>query len=187
MENTHELVGHHFDGLRRRHDDRPIRGVRHPYKVSTGRGEGFAFALEELLMHAGYLDERPRRGREIAYEQAAFRTVRALADVYMHSGEWTLTEAMEYAIANAPHGEILDDSPHLWYEMETTLRGVGHHMIMVVGKVQFMEVFRDRAKQLGDDFVLKDFIDEYLESGMIPQSLIRWEITGYDDEVKELW
>ena len=186
MENTHELVGHHFDGLRRRHDDRPIRGVRHPYKVSTGRGEGFAFALEELLMHAGYLDERPRRSREIAYEQAAFRTVRALADIYMHSGEWSLTDAIEYAVANAPHGEILDDSPHLWYEMETTLRGVGHHMIMVVGKVQFMKVFRDRAQQLGDDFVLKEFIDEYLEAGMVPQSLIRWEMTGYEDEVETL-
>jgi len=187
MENTHELAGHHFDELRRRHDDRPIRGVRHPYKVSTGRAEGFAFALEELLMHAGYLDERPRRSREIAYEQAAFRTVRALADIYMHSGDWTLTEAMEYAVANAPNGELLDDSPHLWYEMETTLRGVGHHMIMVVGKVQFMEVFRDRAKQLGDDFVLKEFIDEYLEVGMVPQSLIRWELTGYEDEIETLF
>jgi hypothetical protein len=187
MENTHELVGHHFDGLRRSHDKRPIRGVRHPYKVSTGRGEGFAFALEELLMHAGYLDERPQRSREIAYEQAAFRTVRALADIYMHSGDWTLTEAIDYAVANAPHGEILDDSPHLWFEMETTLRGVGHHMIMVVGKVQFMKVFRDRAKQLGDEFVLRDFIDEYLETGMIPQSLIRWELTGLEDEIENLW
>ena len=187
MEETHEMVGHHFDGLRYGRDERPIRGGRRPYKISTGRGEGFAFALEELLMHAGYLDERPRRGREIAYEQSAFRTVRALADVNMHSGDWTLTEAMEWAVANAPHGELLDDSPHLWFEMETTLRGVGHHMIMVVGKVQFMQVFRDRAKQLGDDFVLKDFMDEYLEAGMIPQSLIRWQITGYDDEIKELW
>jgi len=187
MEETHEMVGHHFDDLRYSRDTRPIRGGRRPYKISTGRSEGFAFALEELLMHAGYLDERPRRGREIAYEQSAFRTVRALADVYMHSGDWTLTEAMEFAVANAPHGELLDDSPHLWFELETTLRGVGHHMIMVVGKVQFMEVFRDRAQQLGDDFVLKDFIDEYLEAGMIPQSLIRWQITGYDDEIKELW
>jgi hypothetical protein len=187
MEETHEMVGHHFDGLRYGLDERPIRGGRRPYKISTGRGEGFAFALEELLMHAGYLDERPRRGREIAYEQAAFRTVRALADVYMHSGDWTLTEAMEFAVANAPHGELLDDSPHLWFEMETTLRGVGHHMIMVVGKVQFMEVFRDRAQQMGDEFVLKDFMDEYLEAGMIPQSLIRWQITGYEDEIKALW
>lgn len=146
MEETHEMVGHHFDALRYEHDNRSIRGARHPYKISTGRSEGFAFALEELMMHAGYLDDRPRRGREIVYEQAAFRTVRALADVYMHSNEWTLTEAMKYCVANVPHGELIDNSPHLWFELETTLRGVGHHMIMIVGKVQFMALFRDRAK-----------------------------------------
>jgi uncharacterized protein (DUF885 family) len=71
--------------------------------------------------------------------------------------------------------------------MQTTLRYVGWHMGMVAGKVQFMKLFRDRAKQLGDEFNLRQFMDEFLASGMIPMSLIRWEMTGYDDEIKELW
>ena len=187
MEETHEMVGHHFDGLRAKNDIRPIRGGRRPYKITTARHEGLAFALEELLMHAGYLDGRSPRAREIAYEQAAFRTVRALSDVYMHSGEWDLENALEFCVANAPHGELLDGSHHLWYELATTLRGVGHHMLMVVGKVQFMKLFRDRANQLGDDFVLKTFMDEFYASGSVPMSLIRWEMTGYDDEMKKLW
>jgi hypothetical protein len=187
MEETHEMVGHSFDSQRYQRDDRPIRGARHPYKIATDRSEGFAFALEELLMHAGYLDGRNPHGREIVYEQAAFRTVRALSDVYMHSGDWSLKDAMEYCVANAPHGELLEGSHHLWYELDTTLRGVGHHMLMVVGKVQFMKLFRDRAQQLGDKFNLKVFMDEFLAAGMIPMSLIRWEMTGYDDEIKKLW
>ena len=188
METTHELVGHNFDGQRSRRDNnRPIRGGRRPYKISTGRGEGFAFALEELLMHAGYLDGRSPHGREIAYEQAAFRTVRALSDIYMHSQDWTYEDAYAFCVENAPHGEVLDGSHHLWYELDTTLRGVGHHMIMVVGKVQFMKLFRDRAQQLGDEFNLREFMDEFFASGMIPMSLIRWEMTGYDDEIKKLW
>jgi len=190
MEETHEMVGHHFDLLRAQHDDRPIRGAREhegPYDMAVARLEGLAFAFEELLMHAGYLDERPRRGREVAYEQAAFRTVRALADVYMHNGDWSLTEAMEYAVANAPHGELLDDSPHLWNEMQTTLLHVGWHSQMVVGKVHFMKLFRDRAQQLGDDFTVKEFMDEFYAAGVIPVSLIRWEMTGRDDEIKKLW
>ncbi len=186
MENTHELVGHNFDGQRSRLNNRPIRGGRRPYKISTGRGEGFAFALEELLMHAGYLDGRSPHGREIAYEQAAFRTVRALSDVYMHSGDWSLADATKFCIENAPHGELLEGSHHLWFELDTTLRGVGHHMLMVVGKVHFMKLFRDRAQQLGDDFNLKKFMDEFLDAGMIPISLIRWEMTGMDDEIKQL-
>ncbi len=187
MEETHEMVGHHFDGLRSRRDHRPIRGTRRLYKISTSRGEGFAFGLEELLMHAGYLDGRPQRSREIAYEQAAFRTVRALSDIYMHSGDWSLADATDFCIKNAPHGELLEGSHHLWYELDTTLRGVGHHMLMIVGKVQFMKLFRDRAQQLGDKFILKEFLDEFLASGMIPMSLTRWEMTGYDDEIKRLY
>ncbi len=138
-------------------------------------------------MHAGYLDGRNPHGREIAYEQAAFRTVRALSDIYMHSGDWDLAEATNFCINNAPHGELLEGSHHLWFELDTTLRGVGHHMLMVIGKVQFMKLMRDRANQMGDDFNLKDFLDEVYASGQIPWSLIRWEMTGYDDEVRLLW
>jgi len=137
-------------------------------------------------MHAGYLDERPRRGREIVYQQAAFRTCRALADLRMHSRELNLTEAMAFCVGCAPHGELLDNSPHLWNEMKTTLRIPGWHMGMVVGKAQFIKLFHDRAKQLGDDFNLKEFVDEFMAAGFIPMSLIRWEITGYDDEIKKL-
>ncbi len=50
-----------------------------------------------------------------------------------------------------------------------------------------MKLFRDRANQLGDDFVLKEFMDEFYDSGSIPMSLIRWEMTGYDDEIEKLW
>jgi uncharacterized protein (DUF885 family) len=186
MEETHEMVGHHFDELRAQNDTRPIRRGRRPYKINTARDEGHAFALEELLMHAGYLDGRSPGAREIAYEQAAFRTVRALSDVYLHSRDWVLEDALEFCIANAPHGELLDGSHHLWYELATTLRGVGHHMLMVVGKVQYMKLFRDRANQLGNDFVLKDFMDEFYASGFIPMSLIRWEMTGLNDEMEKL-
>jgi hypothetical protein len=187
MEEAHEMVGHHFDQLRGQNNTHPIRKGWRPYKVSTARTEGFAFALEELLMHAGYLDTQSPRAREIAYEQAAFRTVRALSDIYMHDNQWTLQDAMEFSVANAPHGHLLDNSPHLWFEMATTLRGVGHHMLMVVGKVQFMKLMRDTAQQRGADFTLQSFMDEFFESGLIPMSLIRWEMTGRDDEVRRLW
>ncbi len=185
-EETHECIGHYFDELRQQQDDRPIRGDRRLYNIDWIRSEGFAFGLEELLMHAGYLDDRPQRSREIVYLQAAFRTCRALADLNMHSGEFALEEAMDFAIQCAPRGDLLEGSHHLWYEMETTLRAVGWHMGMVVGKAQFMQLIRDCAKQRGDDFTLRAFMDEFLAAGMIPMSLIRWEMTGDDSEIKEL-
>jgi uncharacterized protein (DUF885 family) len=49
-----------------------------------------------------------------------------------------------------------------------------------------MKLFRDRAKQLGDEFKLNQFLDDFLATGFIPISLVRWEMTGLDDEIKEL-
>ncbi len=189
MLETHEMIGHHFDLLRALHDDRPIRGYREhegPYHVSVARLEGFAFALEELMMHVGYLDEQSSRSREIAYDQAAFRTVRAISDLRMHNLDWSLDDAMKYCVRNAPNGHLLAGSPHLWHEMHSTLTMVGWHMQMVVGKVQFMKLLGDRSQQLGDDFLLKDFMDEYFAAGVIPTSLIRWEMTGMTDEIERL-
>ena len=189
MLETHEMIGHHFDLLRAIHDNRPIRGDREhegPYHVSVARLEGFAFALEELMMHAGYLDQKSPRTREIVYDQAAFRTVRAISDLRMHNLDWSLNAAMEYCISHAPNGQLLDGSPHLWHEMQSTLTMVGWHMQMVVGKVQFMKLLRDRSQQLGDKFVFKTFMDEFLAAGVIPISLIRWEMTGMTEEIESL-
>jgi uncharacterized protein (DUF885 family) len=46
-----------------------------------------------------------------------------------------------------------------------------------------MKLFRERAQELGEEFVLRDFIDEFLESGIVPMSLIRWEMTGNSDDI----
>ena len=60
-------------------------------------------------------------------------------------------------------------------------------MIMVVGKIKFMKLFRDRAQQMRENFNLKEFMDETFAAGSISWSLIRWEMIGLDDEVKNLW
>lgn len=187
-EQAHEFIGHYFDELRQDRDGRPIRGTQRLYEIDWIRSEGFAFALEELLMHAGYLDSRPnpRRAREIVYLQAAFRSCRAMADLKLHSREFDLEQAMRYCVDCAPNGWLLDNGPHVRYEMQTTLRFVGWHMGMVTGKVQFIKLLKDRAEQLGNRFDLGRFMDEFLAAGMLPMSLIRWEMTGLDDEIKEL-
>ena len=44
----------------------------------------------------------------------------------------------------------------------------------------------ERARQLGDAFTLKRFMDELDAVGVIPVSLIRWELTGLDDEITRM-
>jgi hypothetical protein len=44
----------------------------------------------------------------------------------------------------------------------------------------------ETALQQGDDFRLKTFMDEFRAAGLIPVSLIRWELTGKDDEIRRM-
>ena len=48
------------------------------------------------------------------------------------------------------------------------------------------EVIAERARQLGDAFTLQRVIDEINAAGMIPASLIYWEVTGDDRMMREL-
>jgi hypothetical protein len=184
---THEFIGHLFDEERLERDDRPIRGVHRRYNMDWIRSEGWAAGLEELLMQAGVLDNRPRRGREIEYLMNASHMSLSLPDFKMHSNEITFDEARRLCAEIMPYGWSQEDEPMVWYEQQSNLRFPAFHTGVVMGKAQFMKLFRDRVMQLGDRFVLHDFIDEFLAAGMIPFSLIRWEMTGYDDEIKELW
>ena len=62
----------------------------------------------------------------------------------------------------------------------------GYGASYVIGKVQIDKLMADRANQLGDKFVLKSFMDEFIAAGMIPIALTRWEMTALDDEIKKL-
>jgi hypothetical protein len=48
------------------------------------------------------------------------------------------------------------------------------------------EVIAERARQLGDKFTLRQVMDEINAAGMIPASLIYWEVTGDDRMMREL-
>jgi len=182
----HEFIGHYLDGRIVGNDDRPIRGTNRLYAIDMVRSEGWAFALEELMMHVGYLDERSPRAREVVYWQSIFRTCRAIADMNMHANTFTLQEAIDFCYECAPNGWLLPDGYHVWYEMETNLRFPGWHSGMVIGKFQFMKLFAEVVRQRGDDFAVRDFIDDYLAAGRMPFSLIRWEMTGQTDEMEWL-
>jgi len=185
-EQTHEFIGHYIDNGRHARDKNPIRGADRFYAIDMIRMEGWAFWLEEMMMHAGYLDTRPTRGREIVYWQAAFRTCRAIADLKMHSNEFSLQDAIDYVAGCAPNGWLIPNGPHAWYEMQTNLRYVGWHMGMVIGKLAINQIIADRIRQLGDDFTYRDFFEEFFSTGIIPLSLIRWQMTGLDDQMKIL-
>ena len=182
---THEYIGHMLDYQRQeRLTQSPIRSAGRRFNVGSMRLEGWAVALEELLMQAGVLDARPRKGREMEYLMNASHMSLAVPDMKMHANEIDLTEARHLCAEIMPRGWSRPDERMVWFEMQSNQRNPGgFHSNVVTGKAYFMKLFREQAQALGDNFVIRDFVDEFLSSGTIPMSLIRWEMTGNSDDV----
>jgi hypothetical protein len=172
------IPGHRFDLFLHDHDERPIRR-----KVEDGgRIEGWGFYLEEAMMNAGLLDQRPRT-RELFWIFAIARAVRNKAEVMMHTNQWTVAQAVDYMVSNVPW--MNEDVARV--DCEIYLRAPTYGQNYQMGKLQIEQLLAERASQLGEKFDLGKFHDDFLSSGTIPISLIRWEMTGKDDQVKQFW
>lgn len=163
----------------------PIRRVPLLHNLWVDRAEGLATAMEEMTMRAGLLDDRPR-SQELVYILLAQRAARALAGLRMHANEIDLEAAADFAVRWTPRDYLSKDRGLVWGEQQLYLRQPGYGESYVMGKLHIERLMRERAEQLGDDFTLRRFMDELFASGLIPVSMIRWEMTGLDDEVRAL-
>ena len=163
-----------------------IRRVPLLYNIWDSRAEGLATGMEEMMMQAGLFDKRPR-AKELIHTLVAMRCARAMGDLKMHSNEWSLEDAAKAGVDRTPYGWLLPDGETIWTDLRIYLQQPGYGTSYVVGKVHIDKLVADRAVQMGGGFTLQKFMDEFLGSGMIPVSLIRWEMTGLDDEIRKLW
>jgi hypothetical protein len=175
---------HWFDLARMKHDPQqsPIRRGPLLYNIFNSRTEGFATAMEELMMDAGLCDARPR-SRELIYVLLAQRGARALSELRMHAGELPLEEAAKATSANTPRGWLRLTGSTVWFEQHLFLQQPGYGTSYVIGKLEVDKLLAARAQQLGAGFTMRRFMDEKDAAGLIPVSLLRWELTGDSSEV----
>ena len=176
---------HWLEKQREKLNTHPFRGTPLLYNIWDSRAEGFATAFEEMMLGAGLFDKNPR-ARELVLNLLAFRAIRAIADLKLHSREWTVEDAIQYAVKTTPYGWVLPDGATIWGDMSIYLSQPGYGTSYVVGKIQVDKLLADYSRMKGYDAGLKPFLDELFAKGLIPQSLIRWEMTGLDDEMKIL-
>jgi hypothetical protein len=175
---------HWFDKAAMIHEPSPtpIRATPLLYNIFDSRTEGLATGWEEWTMAAGLFDTRPR-SRELIYILVAQRAARALGDLRMHANQWTLEEAAAFASANTPRGWLRLDGNLVRGEQHLYLQQPAYGTSYLIGKIQIEELIAARRRQLGDGFTMKAFVDEFTETGLIPMSLITWELTGEMPEV----
>jgi hypothetical protein len=173
------IPGHRFDGVVEDHNTHPIRGRI----TSDGRAEGWAVYLEEAMLNAGLLDDQPRV-RELILVFGIFRAARVPADVWLQKNEMTVQDVVDWWVTRVPwldeHVARVDAEIYL-------RRPPGYGLGYTIGMLQMQSLLAERKRQLRDDFDLKKFHDDFMAAGRLPISLIRWEMTGLDDEIRCLW
>ena len=182
---AHNLPGHIFDMKWRARDPRPIRRDPRLGFAESSRVEGWAFYLEEMVVQAGWLDDRPK-GREIHYILMANRAARLLPELKVQANEWSFDEALASLAGRTPYWMEKDDDTAR-YDMALYLRQPGLGLNYYFGKTQLEELLAEVALKEGLAFDLKRFHDSFIARGLIPIALTRWEMTGNDDQVRDMW
>jgi uncharacterized protein (DUF885 family) len=164
----------------------PIRAVPLLYNIFDTRTEGLATGWEEWMMQAGLFDARPR-SRELIYILVAQRAARALGDLRMHANTQTLEEAAAFAAANTPRGWLRLDGNLVRGEQHLYLQQPSYGTSYLIGKTQIERLIAMRRRQLGDRFTMQAFMDEFTAAGLMPMSLLTWQLTGdLPDDLRQM-
>lgn len=178
---------HWIELARMQHDPHPdiIRRDALLYNIFDSRSEGMATAVEEMFMQAGLYDDNPRV-REIVWLMIAQRAARGLGSLYAHANEMTMEEAGKIHSEWTPRGWMKTERKLLIFEQHLYLRQPGYGTSYIVGKYLLEETMAAYARQKenqGEPFELKDFFDELNAIGIIPVSLVRFQMTGMEDQL----
>ncbi|GAB5519861.1 MAG: hypothetical protein RhofKO_21120 [Rhodothermales bacterium] len=165
----------------------PMRGPS-LYNIFDSRNEGTATGVEEMFMHAGLYDDSPRT-REIIWIMLAQRAARGLGSLYAHANEMTMEEAGRVHMDGTPRGWMETEEELLLFEQHLYLRQPGYGTSYVTGKYLLERTLGDYTRLMesqGQSVRLKDFFDRLNAIDSIPIVLARWEMTGFDDEIRRL-
>lgn len=157
----------------------PIRATPPLFNIYADRSEGFATAMEEILMQAGLYDDEPH-GRELVWIMLANRAARGLASLRVQSNEIDLAEAGRFHAQWTPRGWSDPNSRLVGFEQLLYLRQPGYGPSYIIGKVQLDELIAlqsHAAEMERRPFNLGQAMQRIIASGIVQPALIRSEIT----------
>ena len=156
----------------------PIRDVPPLFNIFADRSEGFATAMEELVMQAGLYDDIPH-GRELVWIMLANRAARGLASLHVQANEMSLAEAGRFHAEWTPRGWSDPASPLVGFEQLLYLRQPGYGPSYIVGKLQLDTLIArasHEAEQASRQFVLRDAVARIIAAGIVPPALLAAEM-----------
>jgi hypothetical protein len=171
---------HWIELARLRHEPHPSPIRQRPplFNIFEDRSEGWATAMEEILMQAGLYDDIPH-GRELVWVMLANRAARGLASLRVQANEIGLDEAGKFHAAWTPRGWSDANSRLVGFEQLLYLRQPGYGPSYIVGKAELdhlLALESHRAEQQHRPFVNRDAFAAILASGIVPPAIIADEV-----------
>lgn len=159
---AHELYpGHHLQLVAANTNPSYARRMQ----ADSFMAEGWALYCEGMMADEGYYGPS---GQRRALGGLVFRAARAVVDVKLQMGEFSLEQAADFMVR-----ETGDDRAFLEQEVRRYAVDPTQPMSYLMGKKAIVEI-RDRLKSLrGEAFTLKEFHDVLLSCGTIPPYLLR--------------
>ena len=173
---------HWVELARLKHEPRPspIRRLAPLFNIFEDRSEGFATAMEEIVMQAGLYDDIPH-GRELVWIMLANRAARGLASLRVQANEIDLQQAGQFHAEWTPRHWSNAANKLVGFEQLLYLRQPGYGPSYIVGKLQLDRLIARAshdAEQSGQPFVMADTIARIMASGIVPPALIEDEMFG---------
>jgi uncharacterized protein (DUF885 family) len=156
----------------------PIRQTPPLFNIFSDRSEGFATAMEEIVMQAGLYDDIPH-GRELVWVMLANRAARGLASLHVQANEIDLAGAGHFHADWTPRHWSNAQSKLVGFEQLLYLRQPGYGPSYIVGKLQLDHLLArasHEAEADGKPFVLKDVFARVMAPGILPPALIENEM-----------
>lgn len=167
----HEAIpGHHFQ-ISLTQESETLPQFRKTLWYSA-YGEGWALYTESLGKELGLYTDPYQYFGTLGAEM--HRAVRLVVDTGIHTKGWSREKAIAYCLENEAESEAGITS-----EIERYMANPGQALSYKIGQLKIRELRNKATQELGDDFDIRAFHKEVLETGCIPLALLESKIDGW--------
>ena len=167
----HEAIpGHHYQ-ISMTQENTELPDFRKTLWYSA-YGEGWALYTESLGKELGLYTDPYQYFGMLGMEM--HRAIRLVVDTGIHAKGWSREKAIQYSLDNEAEGEASITS-----EIERYMANPGQALSYKIGQLKIRELRANAEKQLGENFDIREFHNQILETGSIPLALLENKINDW--------